>query len=529
MTSRSLYPGVQALEDIVRDMKVLDVPVDLLDLPARMRYWAADHQVETVRDLLHYTPQMLQKEPHLGPKSIEDTREELERRLGCTWEAAAALLTTPAVTPVPVSDSAFLQRLNALRGTSIDTLELPIRMRRFIRRVGIRTVGDLWDTPRERMESMPNLGRKSIDDTFDILRSWVMVAELPRGAAPVQGVITADSPSFLGQWTRLLGTLPPIDRLVLQHRTGMLGNVERPETIAAMLGVSIERVRQIEARALGTLAAHPDEFEAMEHRVGGAVPGVVTDLATLAADPWWMGVTQGHPALELFVERIAPLMLRVVGFGDQHLLTTIPAEQWHDLWLQWCTAMDSLAWPLPLADLRARLDALARPLGEGVSEVLWTRTCARLHHDVDLDGAPRALAYGDDDDAKALALLRAAPEPMAVSALHEKLGHAVKLPHEVLWFDHGVVGVPRHVPEFETWSAAVVPAALAVMHRQPPGVVWLVSEIHDALARQKMIPAWMNAWLLGSILQRAGVVRSHGRSKIALPEPRRTVRPPPKP
>lgn len=526
MTSRSLFPGVQSLEDIVRDMKVLDVPVDLLDLPARMRYWAADHQVETVRDLLHYTPQLLQREPHLGPKSIEDTREEIERRLGCTWEAAAALLTTPAVTPVPVSDTAFLQRLNALRGTPIDSLELPIRMRRFIRRVGIRTVGDLWDTPRERMESMPNLGRKSIEDTLDILRAWVMTAELPRGATPVQGVVTADSPSFLGGWTRLLGTLPPIDRLVLQHRTGMLGTVERPETIAAMLGVSVERVRQIEARALGTLATQPDEFETLEHRVGAAVPGVVTDLADLAADPWWSGVTHGHPALDLFVERVAPLMLRVVTFGDQWLLTTIPAEQWHDLWLQWCTAMESLSWPLSIDALRARLDAVAQGHGEGVSKVLWTRTCARLIQDVDPEGVPRALAYGDDDDAKVLALLRAAPEPMAVSALHDKLGHAVKLPREVLWFDHGVVGVPAHVPEFETWSAAVVPAAVAVMQRQPAGVVWLVSEIHEALVRQKMVPGWMNAWLLGSMLQRAGVVRSHGRSKVALPEPRRTVRPP---
>ncbi len=63
MTTRSLFPGVQRPEDIVKNLKVLDVPVDLLDLPARMRYWATDHDVETVRDLLRHSPQSLQREP----------------------------------------------------------------------------------------------------------------------------------------------------------------------------------------------------------------------------------------------------------------------------------------------------------------------------------------------------------------------------------------------------------------------------------------------------------------------------------
>lgn len=524
MTTRSLFPGVQRLEDIVKNLKVLDVPVDLLDLPARMRYWAADHQVETVRDLLHHSPQSLQREPQLGPKSIEDTRAELERKLGCTWEAAAALLTTPAVTPVPVSDAAFQQRLDALRGTPIERLELPVRMGRFIRKVGVRTLGELWDVPRERMDGTPNLGRKSIEDTFDIVRAWVMTAELPRGTVHVQGVVTAETPSFLGAWTKLLGALPPIDRLVLQHRTGMLGAVEPFATIAAMLGVSEERVRQIESRALGALIGEA-EVPAVLARIREAVPNAVTRLATLSADPWWDGVLRGHPALELFLERIATTTLRVVDHGDHKLLTTVPAVVWQDLWMQWCAILEAHPWPSSSRALRERLDGLCMDEGEGVADALWHRTLERLHQDTGPDGAPRALAWGDDDDAEVLALLRAAPAPMAVSAIHASVGHAVKLPREVLWFDHGMVGVTLHVPEFDTWSAAVVPAAIAVMQREPAGVVWLVSEVHEALAQRRMVPGWMNAWLLGSMLQRHPSVRSHGRSKVALAEPRRTHRP----
>jgi hypothetical protein len=353
-----------------------------------------------------------------------------------------------------------------------------------------------------------------------------MVAELPRGAAPVQGVVTAESPSFLGAWTRLLGALPPIDRLVLQHRTGMLGSLERIDTVAAMLGVSVERVRQIEARALGALASSHAEVAPVAARLTAAVPFAVTDLATLAGDPWWDGLAQGHPALELFVSRVAETPLRLVAFGDQRLLTDLPAERWHDLWMQWCAAMDRLRWPLPTDALRRALDALCEGQGEGVAEVLWTSTHARLHADTDPAGEPRALAYGDDDDARVLAILRGSVKPLAVSALHERLGHAVKVPREALWFDHGVVGVTAHVPEFETWAGAVAPAAVAVMQRGAAGSVWLVSEIHEELAREKMIPGWINAWLLGSMLQRHPLVRSLGRSKVALADPRRTARPP---
>ena len=215
----------------------------------------------------------------------------------------------------------------------------------------------------------------------------------------------------------------------------------------------------------------------------------------------------------------------MVDFGDHKLLTSVPPSVWSDLWLRWCAELDTLPWPEAVSALRARLDALCFEEGDGVADTLWTRTMERLHHDVGPDGEPRALAWGDDDDADVLALLRASPKPMAVSAVHARVGHAVKLPKEVLWFDHGMVGVPLHVPEFETWSAAVVPAALAVMHRQPAGTVWLVSEVHDALTAQRMVPGWMNAWLLGSILQRHPGVRSHGRSKVALAETRRTHRP----
>jgi hypothetical protein len=102
---------------------------------------------------------------------------------------AAALLTTPAITPVPVSDAVFQQRLDALRGTPIERLELPVRMRRFIRKVGIRTLGDLWDAPRERMDAKsawPGVSRK------------VTSAGPPSPAAAADALVAAFEPRFAG-------------------------------------------------------------------------------------------------------------------------------------------------------------------------------------------------------------------------------------------------------------------------------------------------------------------------------------------
>ena len=71
----------------------------------------------------------------------------------------------------------------------------------------------------------------------------------------------------------LLDTLPSRDRSILHARFGAAGETQTLQEVAARLGLSRERVRQLEQRALGRLAVAAREAGLEAWLAGGALSG----------------------------------------------------------------------------------------------------------------------------------------------------------------------------------------------------------------------------------------------------------------
>src|SRR5690606_32988218 len=101
--------------------------------------------------------------------------------------------------------------------------------------------------PRSTLAAAQNLGRRSIVETRELLLAWM--TNPPRAAS--------EYGSFWALLLDRMAALSAIDRLVLTQRSGVSGDTRTLSEIGGMLGVSRERVRQVEARALRRVARGP--------------------------------------------------------------------------------------------------------------------------------------------------------------------------------------------------------------------------------------------------------------------------------
>jgi hypothetical protein len=320
--------------------------------------------------------------------------------------------------------------------------------------------------------------------------------------------------SFLQAWQAQLAALEPIPRMIVTRRAGMHGERETLEELGGMLGMTRERVRQIEARVLERLAERSRWRRLVEANLVtafGSARALPLDL--LAQDPWWSGIDQHELLLDYVVRRI---------FGDQLFVLEAPSGK------RYLTKFGPSDFVTHLESAKIRVAKLEYPVEEStIVEILHSEIAALdpilfpelqqsvgelLHRDPERPGL--ALGYGRYRTDELLAFLNGQPEPVPVSLVEEACGRG-PMPDEVLYFKRGVVGLKRHFPDFDGWMERLVPAALELMKERPIGRQWLVPEIHELLKEKGLLPEWLGHWQLASLLRLSGKVDYLGRLRVA--------------
>lgn len=367
----------------------------------------------------------------------------------------------------------------AILDTLLAHLPLPTRMASFAEREGLVTLGDLLRRSPRSLAGQRNLGRKSIADTRALLEplvgsSWEEALErFTRGPAPAAAVQPAPPPApwvdpdqdlfqqgLMGAFRVLLQELEPIPRLILTRRSGLGGESLTLQELGEMLGVSRERVRQIQARTLERLSkrswARAARAAVEETLAGGATP-----LATLSEQPFW---------------RDASELPEVTGFILEEVLS-----------VGYVVTDQDEAWLSPTDEETFRA----------------TRAAAR----------PGTLTRRQE----VLARLEASPAPLTRAELEAELGPCPRLPDEVIHFGRSRLGLRKHFPDFEVWRERLVPLAEELVERLGPERQWSSVEILDELREAVEIPDWLSAWGLAELIRAGSRLTYLGRLRVALP------------
>lgn len=290
---------------VTTDNASLDSAIATVDVSARVRSLLEKKNVRTLREAIALDPRALVDEKNFGRKSLVELRSVIERAAGQPWEAARDALSymaalpsgdrpLPAATPIHWNDvGPWLPA--ALAATPLESVrDLPTRLRTFAQSRSITTLGQLFAIPASQLVVEPNLGRKSLADAVSL------AVALHESASAAPRTLRSFE-TFSALFRSALAPLRQIERMVVAGRAGITDAPATLNELGAMLGVSRERVRQLEARAIHELLRDRWWIDALDATLYELTRDELLTVDEIAERDPWLATAFSAPSVFDFV------------------------------------------------------------------------------------------------------------------------------------------------------------------------------------------------------------------------------------
>lgn len=157
-SSYGMYFDEKSHRDREKRDAILDTPVSDFELSVRSRNCLRQMNVRTLRDLLNIGEVELLSYKNFGETSLNEIKAMLDQKnlsLGQLLQASESLLPTSALEDVPDDVSVHLRR-------PIAELELSVRSRKALQRLGSTTLGELCAHSELELMKIKNFGTTSL-------------------------------------------------------------------------------------------------------------------------------------------------------------------------------------------------------------------------------------------------------------------------------------------------------------------------------------------------------------------------------
>lgn len=495
-----------------------------LALPARMQNVAARLGLTTVGDLARVHPASLLLEDGFGQKTLAETRALLEPVLGMRWEDAASheedadddedvRIVSGMLDPSVLGwDGLAVVLPEPLRARAVLDAPLPPRLVSYAVATGLATVGALVKVRRAEIERAPSIGKRTLlDATAMLLRLRAALAE--------QGPVVA------AEWRRYLvetlATLPVRERTILGQRIGLVGPPPTLAELAETLGVSRERVRQIEGALLAKIRREAAWVSPLAEALRAVCPPFAEPLADIRVHG---APLVAHPEADR--DAFAALLEGILEGRAGHVVVhdgtayygRISPDSFEKKRARVAFMLERTSLP---KDLRALHDEVR--VGAGLAPDEVAPLFALFRGVLVVDDAGKAVAYrGEGTAAEMRAFLRGAGRPVATSEVAARFGR-VALPDDVVRLERDVVTLPELVPGFDAWVARIGPLVVPIMAEHGRARRFGADELLPLVATRAELPEWMSPFTLASLLRRAEGVVSLAGQRFALARPAGTA------
>jgi hypothetical protein len=169
-----------------------------------------------------------------------------------------------------------------------------------LRHHGLQTLGELLSRSPVSLLALPGFGPESLAEVAASIASYLAHARKLEEDASLDAY-----PRLSSFWAARMSSLPPRESLVLAQRDCLDCPARRIVDLAASMGVSRERVRQLEKGALSRLTRDGRWVVALDARLRRALAGGPRPVdAVVAGDPW-LADLRDAPAFARYVfERV---------------------------------------------------------------------------------------------------------------------------------------------------------------------------------------------------------------------------------
>ncbi|MBX3230659.1 MAG: hypothetical protein KIT84_00465 [Labilithrix sp.] len=516
----------------------LSTPLASLALPARLANFVERRGYQSVADLARLSPEELLVERNLGRKSVSDARLAIQGALGASWEEARrellrrepgqASLVPASVEPIGAPEGGKATRWESYRTrfagvghAPLTDFEFPARVHTFASTRRLRTLGELLAVPWEDFSKAKNVGRGTVAATLAVLESALERLGIPPlESAKTLGTDADVPPPSLSpvipdgaRWTSLLreglSQLEGKERIIATQRSGLAGTIPTLHELGECFGVSRERIRQLESRAIDRLRRRVARTEA-SRRLSAACELLVSEPESVATrDALFAFDAEEVPSLLFFVNELLAGDTHALLLNDRLVYSRAEQAALATHLRRARTLVEAATFPIEEDEL-ARSVASALDIGVADARALF----GYLDQPVLKEGT-RIVGFGRTREDAILATLRAAEGPLERSAIEAQHGRG-RLPPEAIFVDHGLVSVPEKIEGWERWARRLPPLARRAIEREGPERQWSTAELVEVLATECDLPEWMNAWTLGSLLKRSPELVYLGRNVVAL-------------
>jgi DNA-directed RNA polymerase subunit alpha len=163
LAAGNMYIDEHQLKAIEKHSAVLDIPVSDFELSVRSRNCLKKMNINTLGDLLKISEPELLAYKNFGETSLKEIKAMLVQKGLSLGMHAPASSELPAL-PVAESDPALAGMNPDILNRSVATMELSVRSRKCLQRLGINTIGELaMRSERELLDSR-NFGQTSLDE-----------------------------------------------------------------------------------------------------------------------------------------------------------------------------------------------------------------------------------------------------------------------------------------------------------------------------------------------------------------------------
>jgi hypothetical protein len=383
-------------------------------------------------------------------------------------------------------------------------LSLGVRSSRILQSEGIQTVGDLSQLDAYDLLSFDTFGQNSLRDVVEVVEALVGSGRATPevDAESAQRVNSQASVAPVGLYKNLARTLA---RLPADHRRvieGRLGAAGQPRTLVAIgedIGLSKERVRQIERKQIRAIVDDElwdDELRERLHRLLHSRTSPLPLVVLSALDGWFEG----------FEDNVDFLCGVIHAFGEGEfccwdldgtgrIVTRISYEEWMQMHRRACDLIDHAhGGELHVGDVHEYAEMVARSsnaqdLVSALSD--WLLSNAVLEGDPD-DSRTRVLSRTKHASDLCLSVLNDSDTPLHYSEvkqrIEERVGHQVQerrihgaLARDCLLYGRGTYGLLKHLAVDRDHAVQLRTEVREIVEAGAPGRQWHSQELLDTL------------------------------------------------
>lgn len=378
-----------------------------------------------------------------------------------------------------------------LADRALNKIDLSVRVSHVFGAMGLSTVRDLAGLSVEELLRKPNFGRRSITDLVESLEG-----ALNEGPPYGPDVVNSDRLTLLTMIRQTFLGLEDRASDVLQRRMGLDRSAEILADIGDEYGVTRERIRQIEAKAVKRVRRIANWTELLTAKLTSLLVDRSYPLPILGlegADPWFTGIGQASGALGYILENICDCSAQIVAVDGIEYLGRISQDDWEAILQKARRLLESAAgngWSEN--HCRSLVDGLLPDNGRDFREILWERASSLCHFTADEEGLTHLVSYGRGIEHYVLAILAESDRPLHFSEIADLA--SVRSAREVdlrrahnaaatvaLLLGRGTYGLHRHLPLDPAGLTELGEEAEEVVVEGPPGRQWHTSEILAAL------------------------------------------------